>query len=267
VTHHAVVVDIEGTTSSIASVTRQLFPYARERLSEWIRRDDRQVAAVRAEVRAATGRPGAGPDELAAVLRDWQDGDAKVPALKTLQGLIWAAGFAAGDLVGHVYPDVPPALAAWTAAGHDVHVYSSGSVLAQQLWFRHCGAGDLTGYITGWHDTRTAGPKREPASYHRITAAIGAAPERTTFLSDVATELDAARAVGWRTVLVRRPGEPAGPRGAHRMVHSFAGASLTQAALTRIERAPVAGRSADASLTQAPLGRAEPVPVAERRSA
>jgi enolase-phosphatase E1 len=233
-----VVVDIEGTTSSIASVTRQLFPYARERLSEWIRRDDRQVAAVRAEVRAATGRPGAGPDELAAVLRDWQDGDAKVPALKTLQGLIWAAGFAVGDLVGHVYPDVPPALAAWTAAGYDVHVYSSGSVLAQRLWFRYSGAGDLTGYVTGWHDTRTAGPKREPASYHRITAAIGTAPAHTTFLSDVAAELDAARTVGWRTVLVRRPGEPAGPRGAHRMVRSFADPSITLATRTRIGRAP-----------------------------
>jgi enolase-phosphatase E1 len=223
----AVVVDIEGTTSSIASVTRQLFPYARERLAEWVRRDDRQVAAVRAEVRAATGLAGAGPDQLAAVLRNWQDADAKVPALKTLQGLIWQAGFAAGDLVGHVYPDVPPALAAWTAAGCDVYVYSSGSVLAQQLWFRHSGAGDLSGYVSGWFDTRTAGPKREAASYRRITAAIGTPPEQTTFLSDVAAELDAARAVGWRTVLVRRPGEPAGPRGAHRLVTTFSDVPLT----------------------------------------
>jgi enolase-phosphatase E1 len=218
----AVVLDIEGTTSSIASVTRQLFPYARERLAEWIRRDDRQVAAVRAEVRAATGLVGAGPDQLAAALRNWQDTDAKVPALKTLQGLIWQAGFAAGDLVGHFYPDVPPALAAWTAAGVDVYVYSSGSVLAQRLWFRHSGMGDLSEYVSGWFDTRTAGPKREPRSYHRITAAIGTPPAETTFLSDVAAELDAARAVGWQTVLVRRPGEPGGPRGAHRLVQSFA---------------------------------------------
>jgi enolase-phosphatase E1 len=43
-----------------------------------------------------------------------------------LQGLIWEQGYQAGELRGVVYPDVPPAIRRWTAAGIDVAIYSSG---------------------------------------------------------------------------------------------------------------------------------------------
>jgi enolase-phosphatase E1 len=218
----AAVLDIEGTTSPTAAVAGRLFPYARERLAEHLRRPDPRVAGVLADVRQATGRPGATPDELAEVLSDWMDRDLKVPALKTLQGLIWADGFAAGELVGHVYPDVPAALGRWREAGVALHVYSSGSVLAQQLWFRHTGHGDLSGSFDRHFDTRTAGPKKEAGSYRRITAALGVPAADTVFLSDVRAELDAARAAGWATVGVRRAGEPPADLGDHVVIGSFA---------------------------------------------
>jgi enolase-phosphatase E1 len=209
----AIVLDVEGTTSSIESVTQQLFPYARERLAAWAHRADPQVASVLAEVREVAGRPDADPDEVAAILRDWLDADRKVPPLKTLQGLIWAEGFAAGELIGHIYPDVPPALRRWQDAGFELYVYSSGSVLAQRLWFTYSTAGDLSATFRGHFDTRSAGPKREPESYRRISAELGVPPGRTTFLSDVVAELDAARAAGWGTVLVRRADEPSTDTG------------------------------------------------------
>ena len=43
-----------------------------------------------------------------------------------------------------MFPDVEPGSARWRARGVDVRIYSSGSVLAQQLLFSTCADGDLT---------------------------------------------------------------------------------------------------------------------------
>ena len=99
-----------------------------------------------------------------------QEGD----ALKTLQGLIWQDGFARGELVGDVYPDVPTALRRWHDAGLRLYVYSSGSVQAQRLVFGYTPFGDLTPLFSGFFDTRV-GSKLEQASYRVIAAAIDTA--------------------------------------------------------------------------------------------
>ena len=99
------------------------------------------------------------------------DQDAKTTGLKQLQGLIWQAGFESGELRAHVYDDVPPALAAWNGAGKDVRIYSSGSVQAQKLFFRHTIAGNLLDQFRGHYDT-TTGPKKEADSYRKIAAGI-----------------------------------------------------------------------------------------------
>ena len=65
----------------------------------------------------------------------------KATPLKTLQGQIWAAGFAAGELAAHVFADVAPRLRAWHAAGVAIAVYSSGSVASQRAWFEHTNDG------------------------------------------------------------------------------------------------------------------------------
>ncbi|MFD0663182.1 hypothetical protein [Thermocatellispora tengchongensis] len=108
-----IVLDIEGTTSSTASVHEGLYDYARPRLGPWIEahRDDPEVAAAVAETGGAT------TEETVAILHAWMDGDVKATPLKTLQGRIWAAGFAAGELTAHFFDDVPPALRAWHERG------------------------------------------------------------------------------------------------------------------------------------------------------
>ncbi|MEU2435533.1 acireductone synthase [Streptomyces rubradiris] len=206
----AVVLDIEGTTSSETHVRGVLFPYARARLSSWIaaHHDEPEVRAVLAEVRLLGGAAAdARDDEIVGLLERWSDEDRKAPPLKRLQGMIWAEGYARGDLTGHVYPDTVTALAAWRRRRTPVHIYSSGSVQAQRLWFRHSPFGDLRDQLSGYFDTTTAGPKKDPASYRAITAALGAPAHGITFASDSVEELDAARAAGWRTVLVRRATE------------------------------------------------------------
>ncbi len=162
-------------------------------------------------------------------LREWLATDDKVTPLKTLQGQIWEHGFAAGDLVGYLFPDAVAALRAWHAAGHELYVFSSGSVAAQRAWFGHSTDCDLRPLLSGYFDTETAGPKRVADSYRRITAAIGVDPAHTVFLSDHLGELDAARAAGWHTVRVRRPGEPnsAADGAGHLEVATLTGVDLS----------------------------------------
>lgn len=214
----AVLLDVEGTTSAISHVRDVLFPYARERIDGWLRSGRPGVAELVAGVAAASGRPAA---EAGDVLRDWTDRDVKAAPLKELQGMIWQAGFAAGELTAHVYDDVPPALRAWTGAGLAVHVYSSGSVAAQRAWFGHTQAGDLTPFLSRHFDIPAAGPKRDTASYLRIARALALRPAELVFLSDAHEELDAARAAGLRTVGVSRPEDGSPDTGDHRAVTAF----------------------------------------------
>jgi enolase-phosphatase E1 len=215
----AVVLDIEGTTTSVAFATDVLYPYARERLPNYVRahRDEPEVAAILDEAREAGG---VWNDEAVVVrMCHWMERDQKVTPLKSLQGLIWEEGYRSGELLSHLYPDVTPALRAWHAMGLRLYIYSSGSVHAQRLIYGHTVAGDLRPLLSGYFDTHV-GHKREVDSYRRIAEAIRTPPRRILFLSDVREELDAARAAGWQTVWVVRDGAP-GLAAAHRRVTRF----------------------------------------------
>ncbi|WP_405874682.1 acireductone synthase [Streptomyces sp. NBC_00005] len=206
----AVVLDIEGTTSATGFVVDVLYPYSRSRFATLLteRSEDPDVARAVAQVRAEIGEPDADAVRIEKALNAWLDEDRKATPLKTLQGVIWSEGFARGDLVSHFYDDVVPTLRAWHTAGVRLYVYSSGSVAAQRAWFASSPEGDLLPLVSGLYDTENAGPKQEPESYRRIASTTGVEAARLLFLSDRPGELDAARAAGWHTVGIRRPGEP-----------------------------------------------------------
>ncbi|MDF7775658.1 acireductone synthase [Sphingomonas sp. AOB5] len=191
----AILLDIEGTTSSIAFVAETLFPYARAHLADFVARHPQETAPILAQV------PG---DPVETLLR-WIDDDAKETPLKTLQGMIWAEGYAKGELKGHVYPDTPEALVRWRELGVPVNIYSSGSVEAQKLIFGCSVAGNLTPLLSGYFDT-TTGPKREAESYTKIAAALDLPPAEILFVSDIQPEIDAARAAGMQALLIDREG-------------------------------------------------------------
>jgi enolase-phosphatase E1 len=225
----AFLLDIEGTTTPVSFVYDVLFPFARQRLAAFMLspRGERHLPAVQAE-RARETEPRAprfdenDPSPSAAAYLRWlMDRDRKSTALKAVQGEIWEDGFRAGALTGRVYPDVPPALARWTAAGRTVAIFSSGSVLAQKLLFGHSDQGDLTPHLAAYFDT-TTGPKRDPESYRAIARALDTAPGDVVFVSDVREELDAAVAAGMETRLCVRPGAPETPAGGpHPLVRTF----------------------------------------------
>lgn len=203
----AILTDIEGTTSAVSFVFEVLFPYAAKHLPDFVREhaEEPAVALQLQAVREASGEGQADVPRVIEILLEWIAEDRKATPLKALQGMIWAQGYRAGQLKGHVYPDAVEALKRWKEAGYGLYVYSSGSIQAQQLIFGCSEAGDLTPLFSGYFDT-TTGPKREAASYARIADAIGCQPGEVLFLSDIVEELDAAQQAGMQTLGLAREG-------------------------------------------------------------
>lgn len=167
------------------------------------------------------------PSALAAHVRDLMSRDVKVSYLKSLQGYLWEAGYASGALRAPLFADVAPRIAAWRAGGARVIIYSSGSVAAQRLLFRHTAGepADLTPQMADFFDTVNAGPKTEAASYARIAARHADVPAAEwLFLSDNVAEVEAAQQAGMQSVVVERPGNAElgeEARRRHRVVRNF----------------------------------------------
>ncbi len=221
-----VLTDIEGTTSSISFVKDVLFPYARRALPRFVATRGKEPGVRKWLDAVATENGGMCEDAMIVeVLQGWIDEDRKHTALKALQGMIWADGYNSADFTAHIYADAADALKRWHAQGLPLHVYSSGSVPAQRLFFGHSDAGDLTPLFSGWFDTEMGG-KRETQSYRNIVDAIGVPAGEVLFLSDIVEELDAAREAGLQTALIDRLDDYPKPRHGdathgHRRVETF----------------------------------------------
>lgn len=228
-----ILLDIEGTTTPIAFVHETLFSYAREHVKDYLA-THLDAEDVRADIQrlreehAGDVKEGKQPPPLTAETEsivsyvNWLiDLNRKSAGLKSLQGKIWQEGYSGGTLRASVFPDVAPALLRWRNSGLSISIFSSGSVLAQQLLFRHTEAGDLTPFINNYFDTN-AGKKGEAESYRRIAQAIALPPDRVLFISDVVIELAAAREAGMKTVLSIRAGnQPQEDADQYQSIQSF----------------------------------------------
>ncbi len=218
----AVVTDIEGTTSSISFVHDVLFPYAAKHLPEYVRKHAEEPE-VREQLDAVAREAALSPNDVDALvgqLLGWIRDDVKATPLKALQGKVWEAGYRNRDYRAHVFGDVGDALKRWKHAGLKLFVYSSGSVLAQKLFFEFSEAGNLLPLFDGHFDT-TTGPKRDSRSYTAIAGATGFAAPAMLFLSDVVAELDAASRAGFQVCLLERPGNAAVAEHSYPVVSSF----------------------------------------------
>lgn len=223
VTARGILLDIEGTTSSVAFVYEVLFPFARRELARFLADQWDQPAVVAAckLIEEDAGLPPTSREDLAEHVMRLMDRDAKTPGLKQLQGLIWERGYKSGELRSHVFPDVSDALLRWRNEQIGVYIYSSGSIAAQKLFFAYTQSGDFTNFLSGYFDT-TSGPKQSPQSYQNILTALAVAPSDVLFVSDVPAELQAASQFGLQVVLAERPGnQPVAAAGFARIT-SFA---------------------------------------------
>lgn len=232
-----ILLDIEGTTTPIAFVHDVLFSFARAHASEFLKNnmdsdDVRADVSMLYEEHALDVVNDYDPpplteeiDSLGAYIQWLIDKDRKSTGLKSLQGKIWRQGYLDGRLKSQVFEDVAPALDRWRAAGLSVNIFSSGSVLAQQLLFAHTNAGDLTTFIDRYFDTKT-GKKGEAESYRRIAAEMSLEPGEIVFISDVVDELDAAEEAGMKTLLSVRLGNPVQGPTHHQPIDSFDGLTV-----------------------------------------
>ena len=209
----AILLDIEGTTTPIDFVYNTLFPFAKSRVAGYVQQNlsdlKFEIGQLAEEREADTDYKPELRIESANSVSDYLnfliDTDRKSTPLKSIQGMIWQTGYESGDLVSVVYPDVAAAMVRWKEAGKIVAIYSSGSVLAQQMIFKYSDQGDLTRYIDRYFDT-TTGHKREPDSYIRIAKELELDAGEIIFVSDIPEELDAAAKGGYRTALSVRDG-------------------------------------------------------------
>jgi enolase-phosphatase E1 len=232
-----ILLDIEGTTTPLVFTHDTLFPYARSHVREFLKqhrasvdvRDDligfeqEHIADVRAglDPPALDRHSSQSQLECTVAYIEWlMDRDRKSTALKSLQGRIWEEGYQSGTLLAPVFADVPDAFRRWREQLRNIAIFSSGSMLAQQLLFSHTTAGDLTPYISAYFDT-TTGAKINADSYRKIAATLGQSAYEIVFISDVVAELDAASAAGLQVLLCERTGNRPQPASPHRTISDF----------------------------------------------
>ena len=205
-----ILMDIEGTTSSISFVKDVLFPYFLlnidniNKLSN-IKEVKYAFGQVLRIVKREENRDITTSEEVILELKKWCGQDLKITPLKTLQGILWQKGYQNGELLGHVYDDVPEMLENWNFLGKKMGIFSSGSVNAQKLLFSHSVKGNLSTYFSNYFDTNI-GSKRDSDTYSLITKQLALPSNRILFLSDVIEELAAADMAGMKTIQITREG-------------------------------------------------------------
>ena len=205
-----ILMDIEGTTSSISFVHDVLFPYAYRNIPDFLEKN-RNAEKVRELIEAAValakqeGKPRADEQNISSILLEWVKKDKKHPAFKALQGMIWKKGYEDQEYFSHIYDDVPLCWEKWLGEGITLAIYSSGSVAAQKLLFKHTSKGDLRAGVSSYFDTGV-GHKKSAESYRKIAGLLEIPSDEIIFLSDVTEELHAAREAGLQTVHILRAG-------------------------------------------------------------
>ena len=215
-----VLLDIEGTISDIRFVYDVMFPYAKQNMEPFLLKNwesfevQAAIGTVARDAGIASINDWLGPDwqsgDISAILKisehckQLMSTDSKSTGLKILQGMVWQFGFESGALRAELFADVLPALEEWKASGLDLRIYSSGSALAQRMFFKHTVLGDLTDLFSAYYDT-TIGNKREAASYERIAAESQFEPSDIVFVTDIHAEIMAASQAGMQVVASVRP--------------------------------------------------------------
>ncbi len=217
--------DIEGTTTSISFVKDELFPFILHYLDDFLcDLDEDEVSSYRSaldnDIRDLDDDhpskeeykllethvdPGDDKKHTELMVEALMKHDVKGTGLKALQGDMWKTGYASGELKGHIYSDVVPTLNWCKNNSIKVYIYSSGSIAAQKLLFGHTTSGDISSYFSGNFDT-TSGSKRESESYITIAKALGVEPKDVIFVSDLEAEIEVANQAGMKAVVAARPG-------------------------------------------------------------
>ena len=237
-TEQHLLLDIEGTTCPVSFVSDILFPFAKQEISQYIRLhwDTNNGSSAIQEAKNEWSNDQSSEsmqlkkqvnlaqiDEAEGLIQYLQHMisiDKKSTALKDLQGKIWEHGYNKGELKSELFPETAECLRQWHEQKLTLSVYSSGSIHAQKLLYRHSSEGNLEALFSHWFDTHT-GPKKSLRSYTTIAHQLNSNPDNVWFVSDNVMECDAARAAGMHTLFSLRDGNPDRDPKDHKVIESL----------------------------------------------
>ena len=230
--------DIEGTTCPVTFVSEILFPFAERELSHYVREHERDSSKNRSiqDARREWERDQSPESErlkkqvserhinevqgLIQYLKHLISIDRKSTALKDLQGQIWEQGYRKGELKSELFPEAAECLRQWHQQKITLSVYSSGSVHAQKLLYKHSSSGNLEALFNHWFDTHT-GSKKSSKSYAIIAKELKSSPKNIWFVSDNGEECNAAREAGMNTLFSLRDSNPDREPRDHQVIQSL----------------------------------------------
>lgn len=216
----AIILDIEGTTTSSSYYPSSVAPYIRNNTENYLKihwNEEHVQSIVRDLRQQALQNP-----DMPKILSSSQGSVAEVQrstlnhieflyrtstttiALLYFQMYVWLDGQMKGVLKTHIYRDVAEMMYKWKMEERiSIYIYSSARADVQMLMFACTEFGSLLHLIDGHFDSKI-GPKTSNDTYIRIAQAIQQSPQNIAFFTDEAKEAKSAKTVGYQVLLVKR---------------------------------------------------------------
>jgi len=216
----AIILDIEGTTTSSTYYPSYVAPYIRNNTENYLRshwseehvqsivRDLRQQALQNPEMPKILDRNQGSVAEIQKSTLNHIEflyrSNTTTIALLYFQMYVWLEGQMRGILKTHIYPDVAEMMYKWKMEERiSIYIYSSARADVQMLMFACTEYGSLLHLIDGHFDSKI-GAKTANDTYQRIAQAIQLPPQNIVFLTDDVKEARSAKTCNFRVVLVKR---------------------------------------------------------------
>lgn len=217
----AIILDIEGTTTSSTYYPSAVAPYIRNNIENYLKAhwNEEHVQSIVGDLRLQQAENPETPKILdlsqGAKLYEVQKSflnhieylfrnNITSIALLYFQMYIWLDGQMKGVLKTHIFPDVAEMMYRWKYEEHiAIYIYSSARADVQMLMFACTEYGSLLHLIDGHFDSKI-GAKTADDTYNRIAQAIQQPPQEIVFLTDDAKEARSAKSSKFKVVLVKR---------------------------------------------------------------
>lgn len=216
----AIILDIEGTTTSSTYYPSSVAPYIRNNTENYLKShwNEEHVQSIIRDLRQQALQDPKIPQILD--IRQASVGEVQKSALHHIEHLyrsstttiallyfqmyVWLDGQMKGVLKTHIYRDAAEMMYKWKMEERiSVYIYSSARADVQMLMFACTEYGSLLHLIDGHFDSKI-GAKTANETYHKIAQAIQQPPQNIAFFTDDAKEARSAKNVGYKVLLVKR---------------------------------------------------------------
>lgn len=216
----AIILDIEGTTTSASYYPSAVAPYIRNNTDAYLKAhwNEEHVQSIVKDLRQQASLSLDMPKILDVRQQNLFDAQKSVLnhidylfrtntttiALLYFQMYIWLDGQMKGALKTHIFKDVAEMMWKWKIEEKiSIYIYSSARADVQMLMFSCTEFGSLLHLIDGHFDSKI-GNKTAMNTYHKIAQAIQLPPNQIAFFTDDAKEARCAKNVGYQVLLVKR---------------------------------------------------------------